>query len=342
MIFSTITGYIELSTITNREGFSEREHLHGKEKFYWGFYFLVVVIVCFNGMVSIMTLSLDRDMSTEASRQRENYTKFSYYKYHQKWDFWPLPFNLVERTFTSHKRFIEKCKKFRLNPLSTEQKDDKKTTSSGGARSFRNTVAGRIKTENAMRKAFELEEAIDHEASNLISKQDDKLKCKEMNEKERENRERLTFNERSRRISMRFALTYLLQEDSITYLWIKKDKKVAQNDSNVNLKTFLTNRSKNSSFGKEEIENKTKLSQVPSFKKMVGITTKANSALKNLNRQQTIVKNNLMDSKIKDNLFVYLAKMDQLIKGLSFLNFILKKKIVATNILLPILRNHSD
>lgn len=66
-----------------------------KEAIFWGTFFLLIIVVCFNGMVAIMTLSLENDMSAEASRQRDNYTKYSLMAFHQHFDFSPLPFNFM-------------------------------------------------------------------------------------------------------------------------------------------------------------------------------------------------------------------------------------------------------
>ena len=63
--------------------------------FFWASYFCVIVIVTLNGLVSIMTFSLDSDMSACRSRYRKNLFRYNGLKIQDKKSQWPIPFKIL-------------------------------------------------------------------------------------------------------------------------------------------------------------------------------------------------------------------------------------------------------
>lgn len=243
--FKAVTGIFEVTEFTDGE---DRMDFTRKEKIYWGVFFILIVIICINGMVSIMTLSLDTDMSDEATRQRSNYTKYNLMKFHQEWDYWPLPFNL----FKAWKEQIsKKCEvlsiwvsnRFKKSDNQDEE-NERRPALAGLTDKFKFSRASHNPT-CVLRVGEKISEDIIRE-------------CKKL----------------SRQISMKLTLCYMLEEDAITYLW--RERKADP---------ILDSKSTNNY-----------------FKKRSSVSSETSESESEYD----------FERKIKDNLFVYLAKMNLL------------------------------
>ena len=67
--------------------------------FFIGMYLIIIFIIVLNGLISIMMMSLEEDMSEANSRQRLNFTRYRFLKFEAECDFWPIPFNIFAWVF---------------------------------------------------------------------------------------------------------------------------------------------------------------------------------------------------------------------------------------------------
>ena len=87
ILFKSIIGLVEF------DDFNDNFDLNSfSTKVFIGLYFLVMMVVVINGLVSIMTFSLDNDMSAEYGRQRRNILRYNFLQRQKTTSFWPVPF----------------------------------------------------------------------------------------------------------------------------------------------------------------------------------------------------------------------------------------------------------